>query len=94
MANQSVPASHAFLACRKSDRRVDSISLTVAHRWGDTASLLALAADRTSATPPHALGLAMDVPFMSCRACCVLHRHLPGSPAAANPEQHVAFGPR
>ena len=25
--------------------------------------------------PPQALGLAMDVPFMSCRTCCVLRRH-------------------
>lgn len=42
------------------------------HRLGEMASPSALAADRISAMAPHALGLAMDVPFMSCRLCCVL----------------------
>lgn len=32
---------------------------------------LALAAERTRATPPQALGEAMEVPFMSWRPCCV-----------------------
>jgi len=43
-----------------------------AHRLGEMARPAAFAADSTSAMAPHALGLAMDVPFISCRLCCVL----------------------
>ena len=56
-----------------SDRQV--VKHLSAHRWGEMATLLALAADRTSAMPPQAFGLAMDVPFISCRTCCVLRKH-------------------
>ena len=41
-----------------------------AHREEPSGSPLALAADNTKATPPQALGEAMEVPFMSCRLCC------------------------
>lgn len=42
-----------------------------AYLAGEEESLAALSPDRSKATPPHALGLAMEVPFMSCLACCV-----------------------
>lgn len=42
-----------------------------AHRAGEILRPRALAADRTRATPPHALGEAMEVPFMNCRLSCV-----------------------
>ena len=41
--------------------------------------------------PPQALGLAMDVPFMSCRTCCVLQGHRRVSPTAAAQSTAMPF---
>ena len=38
---------------------------------GEEAMPEALRPDSSRATPPQALGLAMEVPFMSMRLCCV-----------------------
>lgn len=38
---------------------------------GEYASLAAFSPESRRATPPHALGLAMEVPFISCLLCCV-----------------------